>query len=556
VGVLEEAGIEIVFGNPGGNVLPVFDALFDCRSSIRTVLVRDESMATVMAQVYGRLTGKPGVVVGQAAFLAARLGVLEARLSSSPMVLITESTDGGALSHHGYQAGTGDYGAWDAQETLAGHVKSVFTPRSAHQAVQETQLALKHALAGEPGPTAVVLHSEVVKGRVTADDVPRLYATRAYLPGALGAAPEDVRRAAELLRSADKPVILAGGGIRTGRAAGQLRELAEQLDLPVATTAAGKSAIAETHPLALGPIGRSGTPAANALLAEADLVLVVGSKLGPADTANESRQLLDPTRQRLVQIDVESRNASWTFPADVTLVGHAAVVLAQLVETLQGAPAHDGQNRVRRARELHGFFDSPESTSERSPIMPQRIVHDLQLATRPGAIITADAGDSRVHMSRSFQTTSEQIFLQPVGIFGMGYAVPAAMAAKLCYPERQAVAVTGDGAFAIASSCLFTAVEERLAACVLVVNNSALGMTRNGQGARPIASDLGQFDYAAIARAAGWAATRVEQASHLRGALESALAATTPSMVDVVTELHASSQPSLTVAPVFENSKS
>jgi acetolactate synthase-1/2/3 large subunit len=552
VGVLEEAGIDIVFGNPGGNVLPIFDALYDHRSTIRTVLARDESMATVMAQVYGRLTGKPGVVIAQAAFLAARLGVLEAQISCTPMVLITESTDGGLLSHHAYQAGTGDYGAWDARQTFAGHVKAVFVPRTPHQAVQELQLALKHALAGQPGPTALLLHSEVVKGQVTAEATPRLYATAAYLPPPAGAAPDQLRRAADLLTAAVRPIILAGGGVRTAGAATELRELAERLELPVASTAAGKSAIPETHPLAVGPIGRNGTPAANALLAESDVVLVVGSRLAPADTANETQRLLDPTRQRIIQIDVDPRNASWTFPTDVTLVGDARVVLAQLRAAVEGASPHDGLGRVRTARDAHGFFEAPEAISQRQPIVPLRIVKDLQKSLAPNAIVAADAGDSRVLMSRYFQTTGDQVFLQPVGVFGMGYAVPAAMAASLCHPDRAAVAVIGDGAFGIASSCLFSAVEERIDVCVLVVNNSAFGMTRNGQADRPIASELGQFDYAAIASAAGWTAARVEDPDALRPALERALASPGSRLVDVVTEWRFTSEPSIAVASVFE----
>src|SRR5262249_2142859 len=133
--VLEEADVDMVFGLPGGNVLMIFDALYDHRNTIRTVLVRDESMATVMAEVYGRLTGKPGVVIGQSAFLVGRLGVLEARLSSSPMLILTETCDGGLLTHHGYQAGTGDYGTWDAKQSFAGHTKLTMLPRNPVQAV-------------------------------------------------------------------------------------------------------------------------------------------------------------------------------------------------------------------------------------------------------------------------------------------------------------------------------------------------------------------------------------------------------------------------------------
>jgi acetolactate synthase-1/2/3 large subunit len=552
VGVLEEVGIDTVFGNPGGNVLPIFDALYDHQSTIRTVLVRDESMATVMAQVFGRLTGKPGVVIAQAAFLAARLGVLEAQLSCTPMVLITESTDGGLLSHHAYQAGTGDYGAWDARQTFAGHVKEVFVPRAPDQAVQDLQLALKHAVSGQPGPTVLLLHSEVVKGQVTPQTSPRLYATAAYLPEPTGAASSQLRLAAELLRLAARPMIVAGGGVRTARAEEQLCELAEALELPVATTAAGKSALPETHPLAAGPIGRNGTPAANMLLAGSDVVLVVGSRLAPADTANESPRLLDPTHQRIIQVDAEPRNAGWTFPSDIALIGDAGVVLSQLRERLDGVSTHAGLRRVRAARDEQGYFDSLEATSERKPIMPHRLVRDLQLAITGDAIIAADAGDSRVFMSRYFQTTGRQVFLQPVGVFGMGYAVPAAMAARLCHPDRASVAVIGDGAFSIASSCLFTAVEEKISVCVVVVNNSAFGMTRNGQADRPIASELGQFDYAAVASAAGWHAVRVEDPAALRPALDRALTVPGPALVDAVTDWRVTSEPSMAVAPVFE----
>src|SRR5436190_10218052 len=166
VRVLEEAGIDHVFGMPGGGTGRIFNALYDHQDRIRTVLVREEGLATVMADVYGRLTGRPGACSAQAAFLLtnAGMGILEAFLAGSPMLLLTDLSDGAPFSHHGpYQAGTADYGAWDARNTIGGYVKQVFTAHDGPQAVAQTQLAIKHATSGHRGPVAVLYHSAALQ---------------------------------------------------------------------------------------------------------------------------------------------------------------------------------------------------------------------------------------------------------------------------------------------------------------------------------------------------------------------------------------------------------
>src|SRR5919202_3164672 len=183
--VLDEAGIEFVFGMPGGRTGVIFDALYDRQSTIRTVLVREEGLATVMADAYGRLTGRPAVAMGQAAFLLtnAGMGILEAFLAGSPMLLLSDLSDGAPFSHHApYQTGTGDYGTWDARATIAGYTKQVFVAHEPAQAIQDTQPAIKHALAGPPGPVAVLYHSAALTETVGPETTPRLYATPAYLP--------------------------------------------------------------------------------------------------------------------------------------------------------------------------------------------------------------------------------------------------------------------------------------------------------------------------------------------------------------------------------------
>jgi acetolactate synthase I/II/III large subunit len=540
--VLEQAGIEFVFGMPGGRTGAIFNALYDHRATIRTVLVREEGLATVMADAYGRLTGRPGVAMGQGAFLLtnAGMGIVEAFLAGSPVVLLSDLSDSAPFSHHApYQTGTGEYGTWDAKATIAGYTKQVFVAHEAAQAVQQTQLAIKHALAGQPGPVAVLYHSAALVESVGPETTPRLYATPAYLPDrAWGAQPDQVEAAARRLAAAARPVILAGNGVRMARAQAELRSLAELLGAPVATTASGKGVFPETHALALGVFGTFGLQAANVVVAEADVVLAVGTKLGPTDTARENPDLLDPERQGLIQVDVEPRHAGWSFPAEHVLLGDAAVMLGQLEAAVKSVGLASPDGRVARAAEAHqrfASFDTPESRSEDEPILPQRLIKDLHRALPDDAIVTCDAGENRLFMLHHFQTRARMEYLQPAAVGGMGYAIPAALAARLVHPRRTAVAVCGDGGFAIAMNGLLTAIEERIPIVAVVFDNSALGWVRHGQGDRPIASEFGRFDYAAIARAMGCRGLRVEHARDLPAALEQALGSDQPAVVDVVT---------------------
>ena len=184
VRVLEQAGIDAVFGMPGGNTGVIYNALYEHRDKIRAVLVREESRAGVMAEVYGRLTGKPGVALAQAAFMAnVSMAAIEAHLSSSPMLILTDLSDNAPFSQHGpYQSGTGEYGSWDAKQLFSAITKHTMVANSGSHAVQCTQLAIKHALSGQPGPVAVLYHSQSLRGKVGPDSRPPLYSLDPYLP--------------------------------------------------------------------------------------------------------------------------------------------------------------------------------------------------------------------------------------------------------------------------------------------------------------------------------------------------------------------------------------
>jgi acetolactate synthase-1/2/3 large subunit len=540
--VLIEAGVDHVFGIPGGGTLPLWDALYDRQDAIKVVLARHEQAAACMADMYGRLTGKPAVLMGQGAFIGSSggFGILEAYLSSSPMVVLTDTSDMGAFGQHGtYQSGTGEYGSFDLAGIL--HAMSRFTTRAAtpNEAVQGVQLAIKHATLGRPGPACVVMRNSAVTGEVDADRAPRLYPTAGYLRTSPATAPkEEVDRAVELLLKAEKPVIIAGNGVHVARAYDELRQLAELLGMPVTTTYKGKSTFPEVHPLALGMMGTFGQKVANDLVADADLLLVAGSRLSPSDTRYESRRMMDASRQKIIQIDVDPRNAGWTFPVEMALIGDARLILRHIVDSVAArGPVVAGERTqaVEEYKSREGFFEAPELHSDASPILPQRIVKELDALVDPSVIVTLDAGNNRLWMSHFFKSKDVRTVFCPGGVAGMGWGPPAALAAKLVNPHRPVLSVSGDGGFAMMLHVLSTAVQYGLPVAFVVMNNSGLGMVRDVQRDRKLATEFTGTDFARIAEAFGCRGVRVAEPAELGGVVREALKADVPTVVDVMT---------------------
>ena len=261
VQVLEEAGIDHVFGIPGGGTGQIFGSLRDKAGSIRTVLTRHEQTAAIMADAYGRATGRPAVIMGQGLFMGsnAAFGIMEAFLSSSPMVVLTDTSDGGAAQHPANQSGAGEYGSVDLPNMFRSMSKYTTLATTPKEAVMGTQLAIKHAVSGRPGPACVVMRSASIVGEVDLGTPPFIHHSAGYLNvGKPQASPQDIQRAVEILRVAKSPVMVAGNGVHMARAHGLVRQLAERWGMPVATSYKGKSVIEETHPLAVGMVGCTG----------------------------------------------------------------------------------------------------------------------------------------------------------------------------------------------------------------------------------------------------------------------------------------------------------
>ena len=214
--------------------------------------------------------------------------------------------------------------------------------------MQSVQRAIKHAVTGRPGPTAAVLGIGALVGDITDETFPRIYDTRGYMQNAISIPhPSETERAADMLLTAKRPVIVAGNGIHASKAYADLQTLAENIGAPVATSTLGKGTFPEVHPLALGVMGIFGSPTANKVVSEADLVLIIGTRLKGPDTITESPALIDPARQTLIQIDVEPRNAGWVYPINLGLIGDAKAAIEQLNEAVADdvakRPAYDQQ---------------------------------------------------------------------------------------------------------------------------------------------------------------------------------------------------------------------
>ena len=541
--VLVEAGVEYVFGIPGGGTGQIYDALFDKSDQVRAVLARHEQAAAIMADAYGRASGKPAVVMGQGLFIGsnAAFGIMEAYLSSTPMIVLTDTSDSGMAQHPANQSGAGEYGSVDLLSIFRSMTKYTTLATTPKESVVGLQMALKHATSGRPGPAVVLMRSAAIVGEVHVESPPFIHPTQGYLRTAPPIArPEDVSRVAELLVAAKSPVLVAGNGVHISKAYSQVRELAEALGMPVATSYKGKSAIAETHPLATGMVGVYGQAAANAIVGEADVVLAVGAKLTPQETVGENPAVFDPKRQKIIQIDIDERNAGWTFPLELGLIGDAREVLSQLnaavADLVSKAPVDTAARRtaVSDRKRAHRFHDDPADESTSSPITPQRLVRLLQETVDPSTLFTLDAGNNRVWMGHHYQSQQERTFFSPGGTAGMGWSLPAALALKLAHPERPVIGVTGDGGFMMSVHAINTALQYDLPVVYVVMNDSGLGMVRNHQGDRLIASEFIETDHGAVARGMGAYGVQVSNPADLPGALRDAIHSGKPAVVDVI----------------------
>jgi acetolactate synthase-1/2/3 large subunit len=545
VDTLVQAGIDHVFGMPGGATIFLYDALADRQKEIRTVLCRHEGGASCMADAYGRLTGKPGVVIAQGAWIGsnAAFGIMEAALAGSPMLVFADLSDyAGLLQFAPYQCVGGEYGSIDLPGIMRSMTKYTTVANTPEEFVHGTRLAIKHATTGRPGPACVLFRWNVAPAQFDpAGASPPIYPLEGHLRvSAPSISWEDAERVADLLLGARDPVMVIGRGVHVSRAYDEVRGLAEEIGMPVATTFMGKSGIAETHDLALGTIGQIGQKAANDRVTGADVLLAVGTCLAPDNTKMLSPDFIHPDRQRIVQIDIEPLNAGWMFPVAMGITSDARMALKAVLDAVRTRPSRaDVPDRVQAVKAFkaeRGFFSSEALASDASPVLPERIVRGLNETVGPDDLVVLDCGNNRMFMANLFQSKSAGQLLSPGGAAGVGWGVPAALAAQIIRPDKRVVGVCGDGGMMMMLHNLETAKQYDVPISYVVVNNACLGNVLDYQApGRSIATEYPETDFAGIARAIGCVGIKVENPADLEPALADATRSDRPAVVDVST---------------------
>jgi acetolactate synthase-1/2/3 large subunit len=527
VRTLLECGATHAFTLPGLGITWTLDEFYEVRDRFRVVLTRSEQIASVMAQTYGRLTGRPGVFMGQGPFASTTgaFGILEAHFAGSPMVVLTDTSCYDGFGMYGvYQTMTGDYGAADVRTVLGTMTKYCGYATEPHEAVYGLQLAFKHAQLPRMGPAALVMKTPIIRREMPEQERVKLYPSEGYLrhtPARPDAAA--VAELAGILAGARCPVVLAGQGVMTEASRRLLAQVAERAGLAVATSYNGKGAVDETGPVAVGMLGTWGSRSANRMLGRADVVLVLGASLGPDYLRFRDEGLLDPTRQRIVHVDVDARHAGWVVPVELAITGDVGDVLRLLATQDLGAAQRPQRLEAIAANNAeHGFGVLPPSVAAAGTLHYADIVRMLDRTLTPEDMLVLDAGNNRIWATAMLRLRTPGQLVVPGGIGGMGWGLPAAAATRLVHPGRNAICLIGDGGAAMTLSTLATCVQEGLPITVIVANNQGLGMVRDNMKDRRIAVDFSPMDFATLARGMGCHGIRVDRADALGDAIAGA----------------------------------
>jgi acetolactate synthase-1/2/3 large subunit len=499
-----------------------------------------------MADVHARLTGRPAVLMGQGPWIGTSggYGIIESLNSGLPMLIVCDTSDYFSLPLHGpYQNATGDYGSFDLPSVMRAMTKYTTVASNASEFVHGLRLAIKHATSGRPGPAAVLVKWNVPFTSVDPETIrPPVHPLAGHVntsPPCISAA--DADRVVELLLAARSPVMVTGQGVRSSRAFGEVEELAELIGIPVATSFLGKSSIRETHDCALGTMGAIGQKVANEKVEAADVILAVGSSLAPDNTKWLSPDFIDPERQKIVQIDIEPRNAGWTYPLELGITSDAKLALRAIIEGIRARGVRfDVGVRIeelKTAKAEASCFDEEITRSNETPIAPERVVKEVGAIIGEDDLLVLDGGNNRMWFTHHFQCKKAGQVLAGGGVAAVGYGPPAALGAQMIEPDRKVICVCGDGGMMMQLYCLEMARDLELPVNFVILNNSCLGNVRDFLAAeRRIATDYSQPDFARIAQGFGLESVRVEKPQELGDALRMAHESPGPSVVEVIVD--------------------
>jgi acetolactate synthase-1/2/3 large subunit len=531
---LESVGVDVIFGIPGGAILPAYDPLFD--STIRHILVRHEQGAGHAAEGYAAATGRVGVCMATSGPGATNLvtPIADAHMDSVPIVAITGQVASNAIGTDAFQEA-------DIRGITMPITKHNYLVTDAAQIPRAVAEAFHIAATGRPGPVLLDVSKDALQAS-TGFEWPPTIDLPGYRP-TMRPHSKQVREAARLLVEAKRPVLYVGGGVIRAAATDELRQLAETGGVPVVTTLMARGAFPDSHPLHLGMPGMHGTVAAVGALQQADLIIALGARFDDRVTGRLDSFAPDAT---IVHADIDPAEISKNRVADVPIVGDAREVITELAVALaaEHAAGHIGDyaawwDTLDRLRATYPLgYDAPDDGS----LAPQLVIERLGAIAGPDAVFAAGVGQHQMWASQFIKYERPRSWLNSGGLGTMGYAVPAAMGAKVGRPDTVVWAIDGDGCFQMTNQELATCALNDIPIKVAVINNSSLGMVRQWQtlfyDSRYSNTDLHSSripDFVKLADAYGCVGLRCESAADVDATIDKAMAVDDrPVVVDFV----------------------
>ena len=526
---LVDAGVDVMFGYPGGAIMPFYDALHGHEKTLRHVLVRHEQAAAHAADGYARASGRVGVCVATSGPGATNLvtGLATAHMDGSPVLAITGQVGRPMLGRDAFQE-------TDVVGVTMPVTKHNVLVRDVEELADDVREAMAIALEGRPGPVLVDVPKDVQNQKAE-------YRTRPHPSRRSGehvATPEPpadatLREVAQLIAQAERPLMMIGHGVIVSGAYASVRELAECTGMPVITTLLGISAIPQSHPLHLGMPGMHGEVHINKAIQAADLIVGIGMRFDDRVTGNTAAFA---PRAKIVHIDIDAAAIGRNVPVAVGLVGDARSIVERLLAVV---PPRDC---VPWQQEIAGLMRHREEAFS-GGLSPEVILGALAEVTGGKCTIVSDVGQHQMWVAQRYPFQRPNTHITSGGLGAMGFAVPAAMGVHLARPDEPVWAISGDGGFQMNMAEIATMVQEGLEVKLAVFNNGYLGMVRQWQqffhGGRYSNTPIWSPDYVKLAEAYGIPGYRVKQASEVTDALRQANESPGPALVELVIEQEA-----------------
>ncbi|HLY29213.1 MAG TPA: biosynthetic-type acetolactate synthase large subunit [Aggregatilineales bacterium] len=520
-------GVEVVFGYPGGAILPTYDALSKYEGKLHHVLVRHEQGGTHMADGYARATGKVGVAMATSGPGATNMvtGIATAMMDSSPIVCITGQV---ATKYIGSDA----FQECDVTGITLPITKHNFLVTDITKLAYTMRKAFHIARTGRPGPVLVDVAKDVQTASIEFEYPEGVIKLPGYQPRTY-ASEEQVSRAIDLIRAAKRPLILAGHGVNMSGAERELLEFAERAQVPVALTLLGKGAMPESHPLCLGMMGMHGAAAVNQAIQGADLLLAFGMRFDDRVTGN--LKTYSPN-SRKIHVDIDASELNKNVPVDVGIAGDLKTVLDQFLPELPRLEHREWVHEIRNWQEDGDQRDIVHQVADGDKLYAAHAIRDLWKATNGDALIVTDVGQHQMWEAQYYLHDRPRTLITSGGLGTMGFGLPAAIGAKMGCPNETVWAVVGDGGFQMTACELATAAQENVNVNIAVINNGYLGMVRQWQEffyeERYNATPMRSPDFVKLAEAHGIPAFRVTSRHQIQDAVTQAERINGPTLVE------------------------